>query len=102
MRDSCLAFAFTHILCNFDLELIGHATDEKATSDDGSEKKTFDQIKTQQYSTQSVDRVYRLASRSLVLVQLNSSIKSDRLWPFSEQVMASDENFADDRSSPRS
>ncbi|CAF0864227.1 unnamed protein product [Adineta ricciae] len=76
------AFAFTHILCNYDMELIGYGTD-----DNSNETKTFDQIKMQQYSTQSVDRVYRLASSSLVLVQLNSPIKSDRLWPFSEEIL---------------
>ncbi|CAF1568898.1 unnamed protein product, partial [Adineta steineri] len=64
------------------MELIGYGTD-----DNSNETETFDQIKMQQYSTQSVDRVYRLASSSLVLVQLNSPIKSDRLWPFSEQIL---------------
>ncbi len=81
-----IAFAFTHILCNYELELIGYATDEKTTGDENTETKTFDQIKAQQYSTQSVDRIYRLASSSFVLIQLNSSIKSDRIWPLSEQV----------------
>ncbi|UJR35493.1 hypothetical protein I4U23_028247 [Adineta vaga] len=81
------AFAFTHVLCNYDMELIGYGTDEKATGDDGNETKSFDQIKTQQYSTQNVDRVYRLASSSFILIQLNSSIKSDRIWPFSEQIL---------------
>lgn len=80
----CLAFAFTHILCNYDLELIGYATDEKP--DGETEVKSFDQIKAQQYSTQSVDRIYRLPSSSFVLIQLNSSMKSDRVWPLSEQV----------------
>jgi len=69
------------------LELIGHATDEKTTDDGNTEIKSFDQIKIQQYSTQSVDRIYRLASSSFVLIQLNSSIKSDRIWPFTEQVV---------------
>ncbi len=73
-------------MCNYDLELIGYATDEKTTGDDSTEVKTFDQIKTQQYSTQSVDRIYRLASSSFILIQLNSSVKSDRIWPLSEQV----------------
>jgi uncharacterized protein YwqG len=82
-----IAFAFTHVLCNYEMELIGHATDEKSTGDDNTEVKSFDQIKSQQYSTQSVDRIYRLASSSFVLVQLNSSIKSDRLWPITEQVL---------------
>lgn len=82
----CLAFAFTHILCNYDLELIGYATDEKP--DGETEVKSFDQIKAQQYSTQSVDRIYRLPSSSFVLIQLNSSMKSDRVWPLSEQVFA--------------
>jgi hypothetical protein len=68
------------------LELIGHATDEKTTGDENTETKPFDQIKIQQYSTQSVDRIYRLASSSFVLIQLNSSMKSDRIWPLSEQV----------------
>jgi hypothetical protein len=68
------------------LELIGHASDEKTTGDGNSETKSFDQIKTQQYSTQSVDRIYRLSSSSLILIQLNSSVKSDRIWPLSEQV----------------
>lgn len=82
-----IAFVFTHILCNYDLELIGYGTDEKTTDDGNTETKAFDQIKSQQYSTQSVDRIYRLASTSFVLIQLNSSIKSDRIWPFSEQVL---------------
>jgi hypothetical protein len=77
------AFAFTHVLCNYDLELIGYATDEK---DDITELKPFDQIKRQQYSTQSVDRIYRLRSSAFVLIQLNSSIKSDRIWPITEQI----------------
>ena len=82
-----VAFAFTYILCNHELELIGYATDEKTTSDNNNmETKSFDQIKAQQYSTQNVDRIYRLSSSSLVLIQLNSSIKSDRIWPLSEQV----------------
>ncbi|CAF0874963.1 unnamed protein product [Rotaria sp. Silwood1] len=81
------AFAFTHVLCNYDLELIGYGTDEKMTDDGNVETKSFDQIKTQQYSTQSVDRIYRLPSSSFVLIQLNSSIKSDRLWPISEQIL---------------
>jgi hypothetical protein len=82
-----LAFAFTHVLCNYDLELIGYGTDEKPTGDNNIDTKPFDQIKVQQYSTQSVDRVYRLASSSFVLIQLNSPVKSDRIWPFSEEVM---------------
>ena len=82
-----LAFAFTHILCNNDLELIGYATDEKSTGDGETEMKSFDQIKTQQYATQSVDRIYRFPSSSFVLIQLNSSVKSDRIWPLSEQVL---------------
>jgi hypothetical protein len=73
-------------LCNYDLELIGYATDEKPTDDGNIETKSFDQIKIQQYSTQSVDRIYRLASTSFVLIQLNSSIQSDRIWPLTEQV----------------
>ena len=68
------------------MELIGYATDEKPKSEENPEGKIFDEIKTQQYSTQSVDRIYRLPSSSFVLVQLNSSLKSDRLWPLSEQV----------------
>ena len=81
------AFAFTHVLCNYDLELIGYGTDEKMSDDGNTETKSFDQIKAQQYSTQSVDRIYRLPSSSFVLIQLNSSIKSDRIWPLSEQVL---------------
>ncbi|CAF2381127.1 unnamed protein product [Rotaria sp. Silwood2] len=81
------AFAFTHILCNYDLELIGYGTDEKMTDDGNIETKSFDQIKTQQYSTQSVDRIYRLPSSSFVLIQLNSSIKSDQIWSISEQIL---------------
>jgi len=81
------AFAFTHILCNYDMELIGYATDEKPTGDGNTEIKPFDQVKAQQYSTQSVDRIYRLSSSSFVLIQLNSSIKSDRIWPLSEQIL---------------
>jgi hypothetical protein len=68
------------------LELIGYATDEKTNGDGNTEVKPFDQIKSQQYSTQSVDRIYRLRSSAFVLIQLNSSIKSDRIWPVSEQV----------------
>ncbi len=79
-------------MCNYHLELIGHATDEKSTGDGNTETKSFDEIKVQQYSTQSVDRIYRLASSSFVLIQLNSSIKSDRIWPFSEQVFVYFEN----------
>lgn len=60
---------------------------KKTTGDDNTEIKSFDQIKIQQYSTQSVDRIYRLASSSFVLIQLNSSIKSDRIWPLSEQIL---------------
>ena len=81
-----IAFVFTHVLCNHDLELIGHATDEKTNADGNTDVKPFDQIKRQQYSTQSVDRIYRLRSSGFVLIQLNSSIKSDRLWSISEQV----------------
>lgn len=81
-----IAFAFTHVICNYDLELIGYGTDEKPTDDGSTETKTFDQIKAQQYSTQSVDRIYRLPSSAFVLIQLNSGVKSDRLWPLSEQV----------------
>ncbi|CAF5225229.1 unnamed protein product, partial [Rotaria magnacalcarata] len=66
------AFAFTHVLCNYDLELIGYGTDEKISDDGSTETKSFDQIKAQQYSTQSVDRIYRLPSSSFVLIQLNS------------------------------
>ncbi|CAF3384939.1 unnamed protein product [Rotaria sp. Silwood1] len=88
------AFAFTHVLCNYDLELIGYGTDEKMTDDGNVETKSFDQIKTQQYSTQSVDRIYRLPSSSFVLIQLNSSIKSDRLWPISEQFNFSNLNIS--------
>lgn len=73
-------------MCNYDLELIGYATDEKPTGEGETEVKSFDEIKAQQYSTQSVDRIYRLPSSSFVLIQLNSSIKSDRVWPLSEQV----------------
>jgi len=51
-------------MCNYDLELIGYATDD-------TETKSFDQIKQQQYSTQSVDRIYRLGSTSFILIQLN-------------------------------
>jgi len=78
----CLAFAFTHILSNYNLELIGYATD------DHSETKSFDEIKSQQYSTQSLNRIYRLSSSSFVLIQLTSSIKSDRLWPLTEQIFS--------------
>ncbi|CAF3429548.1 unnamed protein product [Rotaria socialis] len=81
------AFAFTHVLCNYDLELIGYGTDEKISDDGNTETKSFDQIKAQHYSTQSVDRIYRLPSSSFVLIQLNSSIKSDRIWPLSEQIL---------------
>ncbi|CAF2058007.1 unnamed protein product [Rotaria magnacalcarata] len=81
------AFAFTHVLCNYDLELIGYGTDEKISDDGSTETKSFDQIKAQQYSTQSVDRIYRLPSSSFVLIQLNSSIKSDRIWPLSDQIL---------------
>ncbi|CAF1132826.1 unnamed protein product [Adineta steineri] len=81
------AFAFTHVLCNNDMELIGYATDSKKTDEENAETKAFDEIKVQQYSTQSVDRIYRLASSSFILIQLNSSIKSDRLWLISEQII---------------
>lgn len=73
------------------MELIGYASDERPASDDNPKGKSFDQIKAQQYATQSVDRIYRLASSAFILVQLNSSIKSDRLWPISEQVKSSDD-----------
>lgn len=68
------------------MELIGYGTSEKSTSNETKETKSFDQIKPQQYSTQSVDRIYRLPSSSFVLIQLNSSVASDRVWPFSEEV----------------
>ena len=68
------------------MELIGHGTDSKPTGDENSEVKPFDQIKKQIYSTQNVDRIYRISSTSFILIQLTSSVKSDRLWPLSEQV----------------
>ncbi|CAF0721366.1 unnamed protein product [Didymodactylos carnosus] len=77
------AFAYTHLLCNFELELIGHATDAK--------EKPFDQVKTQQYATQQLDRIYKLNGSSgsltpLVVIQINSNMKSDRLYPISDQI----------------
>lgn len=68
------------------MELIGYASDKKPGEDENSDGTPFDQTKKQQYATQSVDRIYRLGSSSLILVQLNSSMRSDRLWPVSEQV----------------
>ena len=73
-------------MCNHDLELIGYASDEKTNGDGSADVKPFDEIKRQQYSTQSVDRIYRLRSSGFVLIQFNSSMKSDRIWPISEQV----------------
>lgn len=81
------AFAFTHILSNHQMELIGYAADDRTTDEDSSEIKSWDQMKKQTYATQKVDRIFRLASKSFVLIQLTSSIKSDRLWPLSEQVL---------------